>query len=81
MNLMLRPVLQLNKYFEPLLIIKARHALTLVTKGKAVVVVPTRTRIYPGISDVKSSAAKTTSPPSRVRTECRLWICDTGIFR
>jgi 5-methylcytosine-specific restriction endonuclease McrA len=44
-----RPVLQLNRYFEPLRIIYARHALTLVTKGKAVVVVPTKIRVYPGI--------------------------------
>jgi 5-methylcytosine-specific restriction endonuclease McrA len=47
--LMRRPVLQLNRSFEPLRIIYARHALTLITKGKAVVVVPTRTRIYPGV--------------------------------
>lgn len=49
MNLMRKPVLQVNKYFEPLRIILARHALTLITKGKAVVVVPTSTRIYPGV--------------------------------
>ena len=49
MNLMRRPVLQLNRSFEPLRIIYARHALTLLTKGKAVVVVPTSIRVYPGI--------------------------------
>jgi hypothetical protein len=49
MNLMRSPVLQLNRSFEPLRIIFARHALTLITKGKAVVVVPTSIRIYPGV--------------------------------
>ena len=49
MNLMRSPTLQLNRYFEPLRIIYARHALTLVTKGKAVVVVPTSIRICPGV--------------------------------
>ena len=49
MNLMRKPVLQLNRYLEPLRIIYARHALTLITKGKAVVVVPTSIRVYPGV--------------------------------
>jgi hypothetical protein len=47
--LMRRPVLQLNRSFEPLRIIYARHALTLVTKGKAKVEVSTNIRIYPGV--------------------------------
>ena len=49
MNLMRRPVLQLNASYEPLRVIPARRALTLITKGKAVVEVPTSTEIYPGI--------------------------------
>ncbi len=48
-DLMRSPTLQLNRSFEPLRIIYARHALTLLTKGKAVVVVPTSIRIYPGV--------------------------------
>ena len=43
------PVLQLNSSYEPLRIIPARKALTLLTKGKAVVEVPTSRMIYPGI--------------------------------
>src|ERR1035438_7634088 len=49
MSLMRRPVLQLNAYFEPTRIVWARKALTLVTKGKAVVIVHTDKEIYPGI--------------------------------
>jgi len=49
MNLMRRPVLQLNSCLEPVRIIWARRALTLVTKGKAIVVVHTDREIYPGI--------------------------------
>lgn len=49
MNLMRRATLQLNAYYEPTRIIWARKALTLITKGKAVVVVSTNTEIYPGI--------------------------------
>ena len=49
MNLMRKPVLQLNSCLEPIRIIWARKALTLVTKGKAIVVVHTDREIYPGI--------------------------------
>lgn len=49
MRLMFRPVLQLNQSFEPLRIIAAKRALTLITKGKATVVVPTDRQVYPGI--------------------------------
>ena len=49
MNLMRKPVLQLNSCLEPVRIIWARKALTLVTKGKAIVVVHTDREIYPGI--------------------------------
>src|ERR1700677_2828956 len=48
-NLMRRSVLQLNASFEPLRIISAKRALTLLTKGKAVVELPTSKMIYPGI--------------------------------
>jgi hypothetical protein len=48
-NLMKRSVLQLNASFEPLRIISAKRALTLLTKGKAVVELPTSKMIYPGI--------------------------------
>ncbi len=44
-----RMVLQLNNAYEPLTIVRPRKALTLLTKGKAVVVVPTSIEIYPGI--------------------------------
>ena len=49
MQVMRSPVLQLNSSYEPLRIIPARKALTLLTKGKAVVEVPTSRMIYPGI--------------------------------
>ena len=49
MNLMRKPVLQLNSCLEPVRIIWARKALTLLTKGKAIVVVHTDREIYPGI--------------------------------
>jgi hypothetical protein len=42
-------VLQLNASYEPLRIITAKKALTLITKGIAVVEVPTSITIYPGI--------------------------------
>ena len=49
MSVLRRPVLQLNASYEPLRIVTARRALTLITKGVAVVEVPTGTRVYPGI--------------------------------
>jgi hypothetical protein len=49
MNLMRQPVLQLNAYFEATRIVWARKALTLVTKGKAIVICDTGKEIYPGI--------------------------------
>jgi len=48
-NLKRKPVLMLNRSFEPLRVTHAQHALTLVTKGKAVVTVPTNIRAWPGI--------------------------------
>lgn len=44
-----RTVLQLNKSYEPLRIIRPRDALKLLTLGKAMVVVPTSIQIYPGV--------------------------------
>jgi 5-methylcytosine-specific restriction endonuclease McrA len=49
MNLMRKPVLQLNASYEPLRIIAAKKALTLLTKGVATVEVPTSIVVYPGI--------------------------------
>ena len=49
MNVMRRLVLQLSHSYEPLSIITARRALTLVTKGVAVVVLPTSRQVYPGV--------------------------------
>jgi hypothetical protein len=49
MNVMRRPVLQLNASYEALRITSARRALNLVTKGKAVVELATNKMIYPGI--------------------------------
>ena len=46
---MRKTVLQLNKHLEPLRIISVRRALTMLTKGKAVVEVPTSILIYPGV--------------------------------
>jgi 5-methylcytosine-specific restriction endonuclease McrA len=44
-----RTVLQLNASYEPLRIVSARKALTLVTKGVAVVEVPTNIQVHAGI--------------------------------
>lgn len=44
-----RAVLQLNASYEPLRIISAKKALTLITKGVATVELPTSRMIYPGI--------------------------------
>lgn len=44
-----RLVLQLTNSYEPHSIITPRKALTLITKGVAVVVVPTSIRVYPGV--------------------------------
>jgi 5-methylcytosine-specific restriction endonuclease McrA len=44
-----RAVLQLNASYEPLRIISAKKALTLITKGVALVEVPTSIKVYPGI--------------------------------
>jgi len=49
MSLMRKPVLQLNASYEAIRIVSARRALTLLTKGVAVVEVPTSAMIYPGI--------------------------------
>lgn len=47
--LLRRPVLQLNASNEPMRIITVKKAMTLLTKGVAVVEVPTSKMIYPGI--------------------------------
>lgn len=44
-----RAVLQLNASYEPLRIITAKKALTLITKGVAVVEIPTSIQVHPGI--------------------------------
>lgn len=44
-----RLVLQLNAYYEPIRIIKVRKALKMITKGVAVVVLPTQRELYPGV--------------------------------
>lgn len=49
MNMIKRPVLQLNAAYEPTRIITVKRALTLLTKGKAVVELATEREIYPGI--------------------------------
>lgn len=49
MNMMRKAVLQLNSSYEPLRIVSAKKALTLITKGVALVEVPTSTMVYPGI--------------------------------
>ena len=49
MNLMRTPTLLLNASYEAIRIVTARRALTLITKGKAVVEVDTDKMIYPGV--------------------------------
>ena len=49
MNLMRRPVLQLNASYEAVRIVPARRALTLITKGVALVEVPTDIQVHRGI--------------------------------
>ena len=49
MNLMRKPVLQLNACFEPTRIIPARRALTLLTKGVATVEIATDIQVHKGI--------------------------------
>ena len=49
MALWKRGVLQLNKHNEPLRIISVRAALLKLTKGKAVVELPTDVEVYPGV--------------------------------
>jgi len=49
MSVMRKPVLTLNASYEAIRIITARRALTLITKGKAVVELATERMIYPGV--------------------------------
>jgi len=49
MNLIKRPVLQLNAAYEATRIVTVKRALTLITKGKAVVELAGDREIYPGI--------------------------------
>jgi len=46
---MRKPVLQLNASYEAIRIVSAKRALTLITKGKALVELPTKIQVYPGI--------------------------------
>jgi 5-methylcytosine-specific restriction endonuclease McrA len=46
---MKKPVLQLNSSYEAIRIVSAKRALTLITKGKALVELPTDIQVYPGI--------------------------------
>jgi 5-methylcytosine-specific restriction endonuclease McrA len=48
-NLMKKPVLQLNASYEAIRIVSAKRALTLITKGKAFVELPTKIQVYPGV--------------------------------
>lgn len=50
MNLMRKPVLVLNSSYEPIRIIVARRAMTLICKGAAMVEMPTDIEVYPGIT-------------------------------
>ena len=49
MNLSRHVTLQLNASYEPIRLISGKRALTLITKGKAVVELPTKIQVYPGI--------------------------------
>jgi 5-methylcytosine-specific restriction endonuclease McrA len=49
-NLMRKPVLVLNASYEAIRIVPARRALTLICKGSAMVELPTRIEVYPGIT-------------------------------
>jgi 5-methylcytosine-specific restriction endonuclease McrA len=49
-TLMKKPVLVLNASYEPIRIVPARRALTLICKGAAMVEQPTRIEVYPGIT-------------------------------
>jgi hypothetical protein len=46
---MMKPVLMLNAAYEAVRIVSVKRSMTLLTKGKAVVEVPTDREIYPGI--------------------------------
>ena len=49
MSLIKRSVLLLNKHYEPLTITTVKRAMTLVSKGAALVVVPTDKQMCPGV--------------------------------
>lgn len=49
MGVLKRTVLQLNASYEPMSVISARRALTLITKGVALVQVATKIQVYPGV--------------------------------
>ena len=49
MSLINRPVLMLNQSFEPIRIITVHRALTMLTKGKIVVVLAKDEQVYPGV--------------------------------
>jgi 5-methylcytosine-specific restriction endonuclease McrA len=49
MSLIKKPVLLLNSSFEPIRIIPVHRALTMLTKGKVVVVSSSQQEIYPGV--------------------------------
>src|SRR5271157_2892641 len=69
---MRRPVLQLDPHYAPVHITTAKHALGLITRGKAAVVVPTDKMVYPGV--FLPSVIRLTQPkkvPFRLRLASR----------
>jgi 5-methylcytosine-specific restriction endonuclease McrA len=49
MSLVKKPVLMLNSCLEPIQIITVKRALTMLTKGKVTVVLPSHREVYPGV--------------------------------
>lgn len=49
MSLINKPVLMLNSSFEPIQIISLKRALTMLTKGKVTVTLPSDREVYPGV--------------------------------
>ncbi len=49
MNLSRNITLLLNASYEPIRIVSGKRALTLITKGKATVELPTKIQVYPGV--------------------------------
>jgi 5-methylcytosine-specific restriction endonuclease McrA len=79
MNIMRRAVLQLNASYEPLRIVSAKKALTLITKGVALVEVPTSTVVYPGIylpSVIRLRAYKTVPHKRPIPSRKNIFVRD-----